>query len=429
MTIYRLSELSEKKYVSLLARGGVSNDSTSSSVREICLAVKQRGDAALRDYTKLFDGVDVKQFRIPETDIQAAMAALRPDLISALKHATENIRAFHKAQLTTEKPVETMPGVTCWREPRAIECVGLYIPAGSAPLPSTVLMLGIPAMLAGCERVILCSPPQKSGQADPLVLAAAQLVGINEIYCVGGAQAIAAMAYGTESIPKVHKIFGPGNAFVTATKQFVSCQPGGAAIDGPAGPSELLIIADKTANASYVAADLLSQAEHGADSQVVLVSTDAEFAQRVNGVVQGLLESLPRKKILKQSLANSFIVVANSLDDAIHFSNDYAPEHLIINVQSPEKIVPLIRNAGSVFLGQYAPVTAGDYASGTNHTLPTGGAAAAYSGVAVESFQKFVSFQTISEEGLRNLAPTLTTLAEAEGFEAHKRAVTVRFTS
>jgi histidinol dehydrogenase len=290
-------------------------------------------------------------------------------------------------------------------------------------------MLGIPAVLAGCERIVLCSPPHKNGTSctvDPLVLTAASIAGIQEIYALGGAQAIAAMAYGTESVPKVHKIFGPGNRYVAAAKQFVSVDPDGAAIDLLAGPSELLILADESVEPSLVASDLLSQAEHGPESQVVLVTTSPSFAERVQQVLNEELQRLPRVEIIRQSLLNSFVILTDSIEQAVRFANDYAPEHLILNVQRPERLVPQIRNAGSVFLGPHAPVTAGDYASGTNHTLPTGGSARWFSGLSVESFQKTISFQSITREGLQHLAPTLTTLAEAERLEAHRRAVTVR---
>ncbi|HXG39213.1 MAG TPA: histidinol dehydrogenase, partial [Bacteroidota bacterium] len=348
------------------------------------------------------------------------------ETLTALNTAAANIEKFHRSQLRTIRKVETLPGVVCWQENRPIETVGFYVPAGSAPLPSTVLMLGIPAMLAGCSRIVLCSPPQKNGKVDALVLAAATLVGIKEIYNVGGAQAIAAMAYGTESIPKVNKIFGPGNRYVAAAKQFVATDPEGAAIDLLAGPSELLVIADEYANATVVAADLLSQAEHDPDAQVALVTPSAFLAQRVQEALAGLQKDLPRRNIIEQSLKNSFVVLTASLDEAIRFANDYAPEHLLLNVREPESLIPQIRSAGSVFLGPYSPVTAGDYASGTNHTLPTGGSAKWTGGISVESFQKTVTFQSISREGLQLLAPTLTLLAAAEGLEAHKRAVAAR---
>lgn len=428
MKTYRLHDLSQAQYRRLLQRGGVSSPGVQRVVEEICLNVKQRGDAALKAYTEQFDSVSLTERKVSEENIQRAAARQPREILAALKTAAMHIERFHRSQLRTIQQVETLPGVVCWQESRPIETVGLYVPAASAPLPSTVLMLGIPATLAGCASIVLCSPPQKSGMVDPLVLAAASVVGIKEIYMVGGAQAIAALAYGTETIPKVEKIFGPGNRFVTAAKQFVAADPDGAAIDVLAGPSELLVIADETANATVVAADLLSQAEHDPDSQVVLVTPSASLAQRVQNAVAELSHDLPRRAIVKESLKNSFVLLTASLDDALQFANDYAPEHLTLNVRAPENLIPQIRNAGSVFLGQYSPVAAGDYASGTNHTLPTGGSAKRMGGITVESFQKIVTFQRIAREGLQRLVPTLTTLATAEGFEAHRRAIVVRST-
>jgi histidinol dehydrogenase len=328
--------------------------------------------------------------------------------------------------LKKEDKIETEPGVVCWREQRAIETVGLYVPAGSAPLPSTVLMLGIPALLAGCSRIVLCSPPKSNGVLDSAVLTAAAHIGIREMYKVGGAQAIAAMAYGTKSVPKVDKIFGPGNQYVTEAKRFVSSDPDGASIDLLAGPSELLIIADESADPRIIAADLLSQAEHDSTSQVVLVTTSESLATAALEQLARQLQSLPRTTIASQSLENSFAMIVGSPEEAATFSNLYAPEHLMINVLQPKDIVPLIQNAGSIFLGSFAPVTAGDYASGTNHTLPTGGTARWFSGVSVESYQKSITFQSATREGLKRLAPALTVLAEVEGLEAHARAVTIR---
>lgn len=426
MKTYVLQELSQNQYQQLLRRGGAFSPDVRRAAEEICLNVKQRKDEALKMYTAQFDGVSPSTWRVPEEEIQRARARQSDETLTALNTAAANIEKFHRSQLRTIRKVETLPGVVCWQENRPIETVGFYVPAGSAPLPSTVLMLGIPAMLAGCSRIVLCSPPQKNGKVDALVLAAATLVGIKEIYNVGGAQAIAAMAYGTESIPKVNKIFGPGNRYVAAAKQFVATDPEGAAIDLLAGPSELLVIADEYANATVVAADLLSQAEHDPDAQVVLVTPSAFLAQRVQEALAGLQKDLPRRNIIEQSLKNSFVVLTASLDEAIRFANDYAPEHLLLNVREPESLIPQIRSAGSVFLGPYSPVTAGDYASGTNHTLPTGGSAKWTGGISVESFQKTVTFQSISREGLQLLAPTLTLLAAAEGLEAHKRAVAAR---
>jgi histidinol dehydrogenase len=349
-------------------------------------------------------------------------------LLSAISHAARNIRTYHAAQLQQGNPVETEPGVRCWREMRPIETVGLYIPAGSAPLPSTVLMLGIPAQLAGCRRIILCSPPRSDGNVDAAVLAAASVIGLREIYRVGGAQAIAAMAYGTGSIPRVDKIFGPGSQYVTEAKRIVSADPGGAAIDLLAGPSELLIIADETADPRIIAADLLSQAEHDPQSGVMLVTTNDVTARSILNNVLQQLSQISRRAIAQRALENSFALVVESLDDAVAFSNQYAPEHLIINTRDPEKLVGSIQHAGSVFLGSSAPVTAGDYASGTNHTLPTGGTARWTNGVTVESFQKSITFQSLTPDGLQRLAPTLVALAEAEGLEAHARAVLARQT-
>lgn len=414
----------ERRDLCLRPSGG--SDDPLIAVQEICLAVRQRGDEALREYGRRFDSIAVGSFRTTKEELEAARATVPGPVMEALRVAAENIRTFHAAQGEIGRRVETMPGVTCWREKRPIETVGLYVPAGSAPLPSTVLMLGIPAVLAGCKRIVLCSPPKANGSVDPLVLAAAEIVGISEMFKVGGAQAIAALAYGTESIPRVDKIFGPGNKYVTAAKRLVSSDPEGAAIDLLAGPSELLIVADKETDPGIVAADLLSQAEHDLSSQVVLVTDSQELADRVVPELQRLLLDLPRNEIARRALEGSYILITSSLEDAIRFSNEYAPEHLIVNARSPERFVPLIRNAGSVFLGPHAPVTAGDYASGTNHTLPTGGTAKWSDGVSVESFQKTMTFQTITKDGLRNLAPSLTTLAEAEGLEGHKRAVTIR---
>lgn len=410
----------------LCVRPSSGSDDPFDAVREICLAVRQRGDDAVNEYSQRFDSVIPDPVKIREEEFTRARSLVPGSVQEALRVAAANIRAFHSAQRTPTQRIETMPGITCWREHRPIETVGLYVPAGSAPLPSTVLMLGIPATLAGCSTIILCSPPQSNGSIDPVILAAAELVGITDVYTMGGAQAIAALAYGTESIPKVDKIFGPGNKYVTAAKRFVSSDPDGAAIDLLAGPSELLVIADETADAGTVAADLLSQAEHDPFSQVVLVTDSRQLADRVVHELQPLSRSLPRRTIIEQALEKSYILVASTLNHAVRFSNEYAPEHLILNVLSPEQLVPKIKNAGSVFLGSFAPVTAGDYASGTNHTLPTGGSARWSGGVSVESFQKTVTFQTITNNGLQNLAPTLTTLASAEGLEGHKQAVTIR---
>jgi histidinol dehydrogenase len=427
MKLYQSNQLTNEQRKALCVRPWTEDQSMKSAVEAICLDVKRRGDVALREYSQRFDAAEITELRVKPADVEAARKAAPPAVLEAIKQAARNIRAFHASQARREEELETEIGVVCWREQRALETVGLYVPAGSAPLPSTVLMLGIPALLAGCKRIILCSPPKANGLPDPIVLAAAASIGLTEVFAIGGAQAIAAMAYGTQSVPKVDKIFGPGNQYVTEAKRIVSSDLDGAAIDLLAGPSELLIIADNTADSKIVAADLLSQAEHDPKSQVVLVSTSVSQANAALDQVEQQLKLLPRNTIAAQSLQNSFALVVQSLEDATAFSNLYAPEHLMINVRRPNDIVPLIQNAGSVFLGAFAPVTAGDYASGTNHTLPTGGTARWFNGVSLESFQKTITFQSITRDGLKTLAPTLTTLAGVEGLNAHARAVTIRF--
>ncbi|MGA3244621.1 MAG: histidinol dehydrogenase [Bacteroidota bacterium] len=427
MKLYQSNQLTNEQRKALCVRPWTEDQSMKSAVEAICLDVKRRGDVALREYSQRFDAAEITELRVKPADVEAARKAAPPAVLEAIKQAARNIRAFHASQARREEELETEIGVVCWREQRALETVGLYVPAGSAPLPSTVLMLGIPALLAGCKRIILCSPPKANGLPDPIVLAAAASIGLTEVFAIGGAQAIAAMAYGTQSVPKVDKIFGPGNQYVTEAKRIVSSDLDGAAIDLLAGPSELLIIADNTADSKIVAADLLSQAEHDPKSQVVLVSTSVSQANAALDQIEQQLKLLPRNTIAAQSLQNSFALVVQSLEDATAFSNLYAPEHLMINVRRPNDIVPLIQNAGSVFLGAFAPVTAGDYASGTNHTLPTGGTARWFNGVSLESFQKTITFQSITRDGLKTLAPTLTTLAGVEGLNAHARAVTIRF--
>jgi histidinol dehydrogenase len=426
MTLYYATQLTREDRKRLWLRPWSVDTSLRETVASLCMSVKQRGDDALREYSQQFDAVPVSEFRVPPAEIEVARSSTPGVLVAAIEHAARNIRAFHAAQIRNETRIETEPGVVCWREQRAIGTVGLYVPAGSAPLPSTVLMLGVPALLAGCTRIVLCSPPKSNGSIDPAVLATAAYLGIREIYRLGGAQAVAAMAYGTQSIPKVEKIFGPGNQYVTEAKRFVSSDPDGAAIDLLAGPSELLIIADDSAQPAIVAADLLSQAEHDPQSQVVLLTNSKSLAEATLKEVRQQLDRLPRKEIASKSLDNSYAIVVQSMEEAIGFSNMYAPEHLLINTRNPEVTVPQIHNAGSVFLGSFAPVTAGDYASGTNHTLPTGGSARWVSGVSVDSFQKSVTFQSTTREGLQRLAPALTTLAKTEGLEAHARAVTQR---
>lgn len=426
MKLYHSDRLTPQQRRDLCVRAWTRDRALSETVETLCAEVRSRGDEALREYSARFDSATPGDVRVSSDEIENAREQISPELREAIERAARNIRAFHASQVRKEDRIETERGVFCWREVRAIESVGLYVPAGSAPLPSTLLMLGIPARIAGCRRIILCSPPKGQQGVDPSVLAAASIIGLREIYKVGGAQAIAAMAYGTQSIPKVDKIFGPGNQYVTEAKRIVSSDPAGAAIDMLAGPSELLLVADDSADPQIVAADLLSQAEHDPKSQVVLVTPGEMLAQTVLGEVDRQLRTLPRNTIAAAALENSYALVVSSLDDAVIFSNQYAPEHLILNVRDAEKLAPRIEHAGSVFLGPNAPVTAGDYASGTNHTLPTGATARSSGGITVESFQKSMTFQSLTGEGLKELAPTLVTLAETEGLEAHARAVRAR---
>lgn len=395
-----------------------------SSIRNIINRVKKSGDQALKDLTLQFDKVSIDNLVVSRDEIADAEKSLSSELKDAIKTAAANIEKFHKAQRRDTMKVETTPGVVCWRKAVAIDKVGIYIPGGSAPLFSTVLMLGIPARLAECKEIILCSPPDKQGKINPAILFAANLVGVTQIYKVGGAQAIAAMAYGTETIPNVYKIFGPGNQYVTKAKQLVT--EDGVAIDMPAGPSEVLIFADDTAVPSFVAADLLSQAEHGEDSQVMLVVQDESIVKPIQDELRAQLETLPRKFIAEKSLANSRLVVIKDLQNAIEFINQYAPEHLIINHQNVHEVAEKITNAGSVFLGNYSPEAIGDYASGTNHTLPTNGYARSYAGVSLESFLKYITFQQVSEAGIKTLGPVVEKMAEAEQLIGHKMAISVR---
>ncbi len=414
----------EDRWEELAERPDNNQDALEETVRNILHHVKKNGDRALFVYTKKFDGVLLDEITISDKELNEGKQKIDEDLKTAIQYAKENIETFHQAQLTEEPKVETAPGVTCWRRSLPVEKVGLYIPGGSAPLFSTVLMLGIPARLAGCKQIILCSPPQKSGTIHPYILYTAGLLGIEKIYKAGGAQAIGAMAYGTYAIPKVDKIFGPGNSFVTKAKEVI--QQEGTAIDMPAGPSEQLIIADKSCNPAFMAADLLSQAEHGPDSQVVLLSNSETVIQQINREINVQLKELPRKKIAKQALQNSFAVVFHSLAACTDFSNLYAPEHLIVAVEKKEQIIPRITNAGSVFIGSYSTESAGDYASGTNHTLPTGGYAKTYSSLSVDSFMKTVTFQEITAEGIQNIGVAIEQMAAAEGLDGHKNAVTLR---
>lgn len=408
----------------LLKRPIFDNAEIQQRVVPILQEVAKRGDEAVRHYTQLFDKITLNAFQVTEAEIAEALLLVPPTLQQAIAQAKQNIELFHTAQYEPEKQIATMPDVVCWRKSVGIEKVGLYIPGGTAPLFSTVLMLGVPAQIAGCQEVILCTPAGLDGKVNAAILFAAHLVGITQIYKIGGAQAIAAMAYGTASIPKVHKIFGPGNQYVTAAKQLVSQT--GTAIDMPAGPSEVLIIADHTANPKFVAADLLSQAEHGADSQVILLTTHESLAQAVNAQIAQQLAVLPRKSIAEKALENSKIILLPDLQTAINMSNAYAPEHLILAVENADALGEKVINAGSVFLGHYTPESAGDYASGTNHTLPTNGYARAYSGVSLDSFIRKITFQHIGKQGLQHIGKTITEMAEAEQLRAHAAAVYVR---
>ncbi|MEY4812251.1 MAG: histidinol dehydrogenase [Bacteroidota bacterium] len=393
-------------------------------VQSILDAVALDGDAALLRLSETFDQVHLKSIVIDPALIQAAEGLVAPALKTAIQSAKVNIEIFHQAQLKKEEKIETMPGVWCWRKSVGIQKVGIYIPGGTAPLFSTVLMLGIPAKLAGCKEVVLCTPPRKDGTVDPAILYAAQLIGIQQIYTIGGAQAIAAMAYGTATVPKVFKIFGPGNQYVTAAKQLIQQQ--GVAIDMPAGPSEVCVYADETAVPAFVAADLLSQAEHGADSQVLLIASSSNFVEQVQLELVNQLTNLPRADFATKALGHSKAIVIASREDAIQLINAYAPEHLILSVDNALVVAEKIINAGSVFIGNYSPESVGDYASGTNHTLPTNGYAKAYSGVSVDSFVKKITFQQLTETGLKNIAQTVIQMAFGEQLEAHAQAVAIR---
>ncbi|MEL0650382.1 histidinol dehydrogenase [Algibacter sp. TI.3.09] len=394
------------------------------TVTRVFQDVIARGDAAIKEYTVRFDGVDLESNIVSTEEIEAAVKVVAEPLKNAIKKAKHNIEAFHKAQKTTKVEVETTNGVSCWQEKRPIEKVGLYIPGGTAPLFSTVLMLAVPAQIADCKEIVLCSPPNKKGELAPEILFAAHLCGVTKIIKVGGIQAVAGLTFGTESIPQVYKIFGPGNQFVTVAKQLATKH--GVAIDMPAGPSELLVVADKSANAAYIASDLLSQAEHGTDSQVILVSTSKDIIEKVSGEIEKQLEVLPRKAIAEKAIANSKLIYVENHEIALEMINEYGPEHFIICTEANDFYVDGIRNAGSVFIGDYTPESAGDYASGTNHTLPTNGFSKAYSGVNLDSFLKQMTFQKISKEGLLNIGETIELMAEAEGLQAHKNAVSIR---
>lgn len=412
------------EWATILKRPTSSFDDVEETVKGIFKEVQQKGDQALFKYTSLFDGVNLTSLEVPSEEIEQASNRVSEELKQAIYSAKNNIEKFHSAQKTSKIELETSKGVLCWQEKRPIQKVGLYIPGGSAPLFSTVLMLAVPAKIAGCKEIVLCTPPDKNGTINPAILFTAQLCGVSKIYKIGGIQAIAAMTLGTESISKVYKIFGPGNQFVTIAKQYASQL--GVAIDMPAGPSELLIYADETAIPSFVASDLLSQAEHGKDSQVILVTTSREMLLEVEKEVESQLEMLPRKQIAAIAIQNSKLLLVETEEVALALINEYGPEHFIICAKNEAYFINNIENAGSIFIGNYTPESAGDYASGTNHTLPTNGYSKSYSGVNLDSFLKAMTFQKISEKGIQNIGKVIEQMAEAEGLQAHKNAVTLR---
>ncbi len=414
----------KEEWSTLIKRPNINQEELTQTVSNILDNVKRNGDNALIEYAKLFDKVDLDTLSVSEQEVKKAISLVPQELKDAIQVAYYNIYAFHEAQQIEEEVIETTPGVKCWRKSVAIDKVGLYIPGGTAPLFSTILMLGIPAKIASCKELVLCTPPNKNQEINAAILYTANLVGISNIYKVGGSQAIAAMAYGTESITQVYKIFGPGNQYVTKAKELV--QQNGIAIDMPAGPSEVLIIADETCVPSFVAADLLSQAEHGADSQVILLSDNQNIVEECLSELEKQVVLLPRKETALKALNNSKAIVLNNLEECIEFSNEYAPEHLIIASERANDLVDKISNAGSVFLGNYSCESAGDYASGTNHTLPTNGFAKNYSGVSLDSFVKKITFQELSEKGIQNIGKSIEIMAEAEDLLAHKNAVSIR---
>ncbi|MCZ4244406.1 histidinol dehydrogenase [Pedobacter punctiformis] len=426
MKIYNYTDLSKSKIEELCSRQIEDDKLIEERVFSILNLVKKEGDQALLNFAKTFDKVDLGKLFLDAAELKEIASTIPPDAKNAIDTAYQNIKTFHEAQSKTEEKIETMPGVVCWREARAIEKVGLYIPGGTAVLPSTFLMLATPAIIAGCNEIVVCSPPQSDGKTNCFLAYCAVLLGIEKIYLIGGAQAVAAMAFGTETVPKVYKIFGPGNRYVTTAKTMVQNTT---AIDMPAGPSEVLVIADETAIPSFVAADLLAQAEHGSDSQAILVSTSNKIITETIKEIENQISILPRKDIAAKAIANSYAVLVNDLNTAMAFSNEYAPEHLIMATDHYQNLIPLIINAGSVFLGNLTPESAGDYASGTNHTLPTSGFAKAYSGVSLDAFIKKITFQHLSTAGLNNIGPTVETLATAEGLQAHKNAITIRLKS
>lgn len=422
MKIYRYPI--KDSWKDLVKRPVLEQKEISGLITDIFAEVEKNGDKALREFNKKFDKSDTQSISVTEEEIENAEKQISNELKQAIQQAKENISKFHASQKQEIQKVETVKGVVCWRENRAVERVGIYIPGGTAPLFSTVLMLAVPANLAGCKEIVLCTPPDKNGNINPAILYAAKLCGVSKIFKTGGAQAVAAMTFGTETIPAVNKIFGPGNQFVVAAKEYA--QRYGVAIDMPAGPSEVLVIADEQAVPDFCAADLLSQAEHGSDSQVVFITTDVKVFEETVKAIERQIIDLPRNEFAAQALENSSFILINTLKEALEFSNLYAPEHLILAIVDFEKYIPLIENAGSVFLGNYSCESAGDYASGTNHTLPTNGYAKNYSGVSLDSFVKKITFQQLSKEGLQNLGKTIELMAEAEGLFAHKNAVSIR---
>lgn len=425
MNIIKYPTRSEWK--SILSRPTLNTATLRDTVLQVLGDIREKGDKAVIEYEERFDKVELASLEVTEEEFAEAEKATDSTLKEAIGKALENIRTFHASQKFEGQKVTTTTGVTCWQKAVAIEKVGLYIPGGTAPLFSTVLMLAAPAKIAGCKEIVLCSPPNREGKINPAILYAAKASGVSRIFKAGGVQAIGAMAYGTESIPKVYKIFGPGNQYVMAAKQEVSLHD--VAIDMPAGPSEVAVLADETANPAYVASDLLSQAEHGVDSQSILITTSEELINAVQEEVEKQLSVLPRKEITEKSLSHSKLILVSSVDEAIEMSNEYAPEHLIIETKDYMQVAERIVNAGSVFLGPYTPESAGDYASGTNHTLPTNGYAKAYSGVNLDSFTRKITFQEITREGIMNIGPTIETMAANEFLDAHKNAVTVRLKS
>ncbi|ULQ53585.1 histidinol dehydrogenase [Flavihumibacter fluvii] len=422
MQVFKYPE--PENWTDILRRPVMDNLRLLDTVQEILKTVREKGDTALLDFTRRFDGVELDSLEVNQWEIDTAGVVLPVNLKAAIQVAANNIRKFHLAQVQRPEVIETMPGIRCWRKSVGIEKVGLYIPGGTAPLFSTILMLGIPASIAGCNEIVLCSPPDKTGKLHPAILYTASLVGITKIYKIGGVQAIAAMAFGTTTVPRVFKIFGPGNQYVTAAKQLVQQQ--GIAIDMPAGPSEVAIFADSSANADFVAADLLSQAEHGVDSQVLLVTTDESLIGKVKAAIMQQIEHLGRKNFAAKALDNSKAVLVPDENIGIQLLNQYAPEHLILATDRATALAEKVINAGSVFIGHFSPESVGDYASGTNHTLPTNGYATAYSGVSLDSFVKKITFQQLEEHGLQQIAATVITMAEAEGLDAHARAVSLR---